>query len=163
MRMKRKKKLIVTVLFCISLLATMTVHASSTEYKNLSVNPPILCEKGISTYGLGSPSTDNVYANGTQSYVSGEANNSKLYTNKCFYGVSKITASIVNESDKKLTVRLYNYVGAARIATTKTATISAGSKGSFHFDGLKSTTYYYLSFSAPSNFHGFVGGVASSN
>lgn len=161
MRIRKSKSLIMLVVFCIGLLATTTAKASDYEGINLSMTPPFIYEEGIHARDTIAPSKDNVYENGTQKNVYGEAGNSTLYTNKCFYGVNKITGSIINESNKKLKVRLYKYAGNLRVSTSKTVTINAGSKGSFHFDELDSNTYYYLSFSSPSNFHGFVAGVAA--
>lgn len=136
------------------------IDDSGIVYEELSPVPPKI-NGGISMYDISKPPKDSVYPNNTQNNVYGETLGVPLYTNSCFYGVKKITGSIINDSSKDLKVTLYYYLGFAGIKSTKYATISAGNKGTFSFEGLNLDTYYYLQFDGVElDFHGFVGGIS---
>lgn len=164
---KRRKILGVVLALIICICNVGTVVAAETNdiiYEELSPTPPAISNNipgNISVYDLTPPSSSNIYENNTQNYVYGNTQGYELYTNSCFYGVSKITGSIVNESSGKVKISLWRYWGNFYVKTSKSAEISADSKGAFSFEGLDAGTFYYLKFEPVGelDFHGFVGGV----
>ncbi len=120
--------------------------------QGVSTTPPV--EIQVTPFGLNKPSTKN-YVDLTKNELSfgGNAEVSTLYTDKHFKGKSKISYSITNNHDKKLTVKFYTSSGWFK---SKSISIEANATLTGTIDGLDKDTLYYLTFSAPSNFKGKV-------
>ncbi len=109
---------------------------------------------GVSIQGLGKPGTDKyVNLNSEKLTFAGHAQGSTLYTNKHFKGKSKISYSITNDCDTKLTVKFYTSNGWFN---SKKITVEGNATLTGTIDGLDDSKLYYLTFSAPSDFSGSV-------
>ncbi len=139
---------------------TRNTISSDEIYENVGVSkkePKSLSSKEtgeIGTYGLSKPSTSNVVdLTIEQMGFQGSAEGSTLYTNSYFKGKSTITYSITNNSSTKLTVKIFTENGWF---ATETLIVNANSTSTGTVSGLNTSTLYYMSFSAPSNFKGYV-------
>lgn len=155
---KRKQVgVMITAILLVISMSTMAfaegVHTS--EWHNVSTEfPKDVSDEGISTYGLGRPSTDSyVDLNQKELTFAGYAQGSTLYTNKHFKGKSSIGYSITNYSDTKLTVKFYTSSGWFK---SKKITVEGKATLTGTIDGLDNDKLYYLTFSAPSDFAGSV-------
>lgn len=156
------KRKFATALTALALALSMSVIAfasesSQHELYNVSTEAPVEVSLesnigGISIQGLGKPSTDS-YVNLKSKALTfaGHAEGSTLYTNKHFKGKSKISYSITNDCDSKLTVRFYTSNGWFK---SKKITVEANATLAGTIDGLDASKLYYLTFSAPSDFSG---------
>lgn len=157
--MKRKNSFIVLCLILV--LSCSTVFASSSNNIGVSTIPPanpLIGNRGeISINSTEMPSKTNLYTNGVDETVYGEAYNQNLYSNNCFKGVTSISYAIHNASSKQLKVVLRKYTSIGQ-TSVKTIKISGKSTQYGAFEKLDSTTYYFLDFYPPSNFDGTVRG-----
>lgn len=149
------KKLLSVSLAAIMVLGMSTsVFAAESHNVNqgVSTNPPV--EIQVGPLGLGKPDKSDVVdlTKGTLSFK-GSADVSTLYTNSHFKGKSKISYSIKNDCDKKLTVKIYTASGWFK---SKSISVEANATLTGTIDGLDKDTLYYLTFSAPSDFSGSV-------
>lgn len=88
----------------------------------------------------------------------GKASWSKLYTNYKFTGVSSVKIKVSNKhSSKQLVVKVIE-VGTVLLGTNKTVqTVKVPVSGTTTWTkSISSSEKYYLSFSAPSNFSGYI-------
>jgi len=151
----RNGKGIMGVVAIIMLVALMSATAfaadtSKNGWYNVSTEPPT----NVSACGLSKPSKSSyVDLNEKALTFAGEAQGSTLYTNKCFTGKSTVSYSITNYCDTDLTVKIY---ATSSLFATKTMTVEANSTLSGTIDGLDKDAYYYLKFSAPSDFSGSI-------
>lgn len=108
----------------------------------------------VGIFGVNKPSTShNISSNGAM-YFSGNAVISKLYTNKFFTGKASPRIYVKNNhATKELKVKLYEDSSWSAI---KTWTVRPGHSLSAFPNGLSASKFYYLTFSAPSNFSGSV-------
>lgn len=121
--------------------------------------PEIMQEESDLARGLGRPDKSNEYAFGQAHLIQGFAEGSTLYSNKCFHGVKTITMTIRNDSSEDLVVTLYKYGFLNIERTVQKVTIPADGKGYYAaFENLDDDAHYYFSFSAPSDFRGYVTG-----
>lgn len=153
--MLRIKKILLLVLAgIITVSMGMVTFAAESHNVNqgVSANPPV--EIQVEPLGLGKPDKSDVVdlTKGTLSF-SGSAERSTLYTNSHFKGKSKISYSITNDCDKKLTVKIYTASGWFK---SKSISVEANATLTGTIDGLDKDTLYYLTFSAPSDFSGSV-------
>lgn len=128
---------------------------SSHENYNVSSVPPI-AEPEITPFGIDPPARSNVQnLNSGKLTFSGYADRSTLYTNKNFTGKSRVTVSVTNWHEKELTVKVIckDDILKFPVYTTK---VPANAGRSVTVTGLDSNKLYYLSFSAPSDFEGYV-------
>lgn len=169
--MKRKITKLFTVLALLLSISTVTVYAAGgqeeTGQETAAEEMPEISLSEIQPRSPFKPSTNNCYTNDTAHTVSGVADHSELYTNKCFHGVKKIWCSITNYESSGLTVRLYKYtINDVTWKIVDEHEIRGSSGGShwtssWYFDNLDTDTYYFLSFKAPSDFSGSVTGKTS--
>lgn len=157
--MKRKICLIV---LCLTLvLSSSSIFASAANNIGVSTTPPInpltSNSESISINSTSMPSKDDLYKNGVDQTVYGEANNQNLYSNYCFKGVTSISYAIHNKSSKQLKVVLRKYTSIGQSAV-KTIKISGKSTQYGAFEKLDSNTYYFLDFYPPCKFDGTVRG-----
>ncbi|MEG1312456.1 MAG: hypothetical protein RR942_08705 [Romboutsia sp.] len=161
--MKKPLKLVfVSLATILSLnLGSLSIFADSLELKGVNIieeySTPIIKElnpEDLTLFGLDPPSSTSVQnLNSGQLSFSGSAEISTLYTNKCFTGKSTISYNIKSTSSKKLTAKIYTSNG---LFASKTLTVNPSSSASGKITGLDSTKKYYISFSASSNFSGYV-------
>ncbi|HGE5782754.1 TPA: hypothetical protein ACGGHE_004797 [Bacillus pseudomycoides] len=167
------KKLVSTLAVCVCLaVPTISASAESTEIQKnnranlefigISTEPPagsILSENKklegkINPLRLDEPNkSDVVDLNKKQMDFSGKANGIMLYTNNHFTGKSTVAYSITNSSSYDLTVKIYEYDAWS---ATQTLTVNKNSTSTGNIAGLDSSKLYYMSFSAPSDFAGYV-------
>ena len=126
------------------------------ENVNVSTEPPVVSieEDSISPSTIDKPK-ESSYVDLTKEQLnfSGSANNSTLYTNKHFKGKTKISYSVKNSSSSDLKVKIFK---AGAFFSTDSFTVKAKSTLTGTISGLDKSDLYYLSFSAPSNFSGYV-------
>lgn len=135
--------------------AKINLIESTPNNIGVSTEAPVgLALEEISLYDLGKPSTNNVVdlTKGRMDFA-GVASVSKLYTNSFFTGKSTVNYRITNYIDHKLTVKVYTQYG---IFATETITVSPKSTLTGTISGLNSSTLYYMTFNAPSDFSGYV-------
>lgn len=125
----------------------------------MGTTPPVVSEESDTeiTPQYTNPPTNvvNLATNGTMDFQ-GSSTGSTLYLNNAFTGVSKIFIWCENfHSSSTLTVTLYkmNLIGTTTIGSYR---FEVGTGGGTFVSGLDSSAKYYLSFSAPSNFSGYV-------
>lgn len=136
-----------------SAFASTTVNVGVTTEHPASFEHSIKCE--VNPFGLGKPGEKKVEnLNDGQMNFAGVASSSVLYTNNNFTGKSTVNYQIKNNSNKKLTIKLYEY--GALFLSTKKLTIDPNSTSTGTLYNLCSSKSYYLSFSAPSDFSGYV-------
>lgn len=129
----------------------------ATENEGVSYEPPQIrmeSEGGISTRGTDKPLKDKIYTN--NQYVSfwGSAEHSTLFTDYNFYNVYQITCIITNNADSDLEVTLCDHFSMGDYSERQTFTISGNSTKTLYFRDLNKNRYYFLRFSAPSDFSG---------
>lgn len=123
------------------------------DLQNVSTESPTISDD-IVTFGLDKPSSSKVKdLNKGQMTFSGNAKGSTLYTNNNFKGKTSIEYSITNDHTKTLTVKLYTSSGWFK---TKKIEVAGNATLTGTIDGLDKDTLYYLTFSAPSDFSGYV-------
>lgn len=113
----------------------------------------------VNTYaGTSTPKTNwNLKSDGQYNF-SGQANNSKLYTNYRFTGVGKAKISVRNHNSSVLVVKIVE-VGTGIAGTNKTIqTVRIPAKGTTTWTNsdFKSSKKYYLTFGSPSDFSGYI-------
>lgn len=152
-----------TLTFAVVSSFNTSVLASSQENSGVSTEPPTFDEtyenlENITTpFGLGKPPKDAaVNLNYEPLTFSGYAQSSTLYTNSHFKGKTTANYSIKNDSKHTLTVEVYKRIDLWFDSKVDTITISPYSNKRGEISGLDSEGYYYLTFSAPSNFSGSV-------
>lgn len=147
--------LCVVLIFSLSIPCfAATVDGVSTE-EDLSQNynvSPICPWEQISTYGVNPPTEGwNICTQGAY-YFSGQAAYSKLYLSKLLYGPYYYSVTVTNRSSTgALTVNPQDGIPVAPFTVAANSTVS--DRRFIQKDG---TTYFCLSFNAPSNFEGFV-------
>lgn len=153
-----KRKKIVSFILMVVMLLSMNLSAVASEafhndFQNVSTEPPTILDD-IITFGLDKPSSSKVkdLKDGKMTF-SGNATGSTLYTNNNFKGKTSIEYSITNDHDKTLTVKLYTSPGWFK---TKKIEVAGKATLSGTMDGLEKGTLYYLTFSTPSDFSGYV-------
>ena len=160
--MKRKNILrksigvfVAAILLAVSMNSTVFAVENDKVLYNVSVEmPEEEKDEGISIYGLSKPSTSScVNLNKESLEFAGYAERSTLYTNKHFTGKSSIRYSITNDSDETLTVKFYTSDGWFK---TKKIVVAGNATLTGTISGLDSDELYYLTFSAPSDFYGYV-------
>lgn len=119
---------------------------------------PVFTEEGkegeISVFGIAPPTTAHNLATQGQMDFSGVASGSTLYTNKFFKGKSKVELYVLNShatANLKVTVMKGGLIDTTVWSTTVVP------RGAVYINlDLSSTAEYYIKFSAPSNFSGYV-------
>lgn len=158
----KKRNMVLAMALVLAMAFNVTAFAADTyvnELCNVSTSAPSNSEDelsfgGISTQGLGRPSTSNcVNLNNSALTFAGHAQGSTLYTNSHFTGKSTIGYSITNDCDSRLVVKFYTSSGWFK---SKSITIEANATLTGTIDGLDADKMYYLTFSAPSDFSGSV-------
>ncbi|MDU6263074.1 MAG: hypothetical protein E6600_01080 [Anaerocolumna aminovalerica] len=152
-----------TKLFSLCLLLTLFTNSTafaSTENFNVSTTKPTeyTNDGDITVFGTGKPSTKwDVSVDGTY-YFSGSAEVSTLYTNVKFTvnTANGLWINVNNKSGTTLTVKLIkdNLLFDTVIDTLTIAPYDSIS--TVYAESVIPGNYYYLSFSAPSNFDGSV-------
>jgi hypothetical protein len=107
----------------------------------------------ITPYGTGTPTSSHNLVTSGQMNFSGQASHSTLYTNKFFTGTSNLEVYVDSRISTDLTFKVYKNTSSSPIYTGK---VTGGGVKAVTFAGLSSTGKYYISFSAPSNFTGYV-------
>jgi len=160
--MKRKIVAIIVTAVCLStlLIPNVSINADNNRpLEGLSYEIPTSpYSNQISPYSVSMPNKSNVYTNNSSQTVSGTASISTLYTNKCFKGVTSIGFLISNyrkDKDLSLNLRQYNTIGNSSVSTKS---IPRNGVGASSFTGLSTDKYYFIGFSAPSDFSGTVTG-----
>ncbi|MDF2903291.1 MAG: hypothetical protein K0S25_929 [Bacillus sp. (in: firmicutes)] len=157
--MKKRKSVITLVLMVMLCFSSITVLAAT---KNIGVSTTLPNINGVGVIKPDStsvPDQDQIYKNGSSYDVNGSADNSNLYTNKCFKGVSSIDFSITNNRSGSLKVKLGRYTSLGNcVYGIQTITVPGKSTTSSSFTDLSSGTYYFIQFPAPSDFSGTVTG-----
>lgn len=117
---------------------------------------PVEEEEGqIRPFGIYKPgSTHDIYMNGRMDFA-GVASGSILYTNKNFKGYSSYKMRINNRSSSTLTVKIHKNTTFLD-PVVKTYTVSPNSTRYAYPGGLDANQIYFISFSAPSNFNGYI-------
>ncbi|WP_059171990.1 hypothetical protein [Bacillus sp. FJAT-27445] len=134
---------------------------SSVSYAdiNVSTKSPVSTVNDsdiITPFGTSTPTQAHHLVNDGQMDFSGSAQGSALYTNKYFTGKSSVNIYVRNShSSAKLTVKIIDIDGWFG-GVVKTYTIEPGYQLYANPTGLDSKGRYYLEFSAPSNFSGYV-------
>lgn len=126
------------------------------ENVNVSTEPPVVQDQGgVSTFGLEAPFTSQVWnlVDKKQMDFAGAADGSPLYTNNNFKGKSQVSVNIKNFLDKKLTVVLYKQ---GSFGSVTTITVNPNAELLTSINNLDANGLYYLRFSAPSDFKGYV-------
>lgn len=154
---KNKIFTIMAVMSVLIFLNSNLVYA--TENEGVSFEPPWITledEEGILTKGTRPPEKDKIYTN--NQYVSfwGSAERSNLFTDYNFHNVYQITCIITNDSASDLEVTLCHHIVFGDYSEDETFTVSANSTQTLYFRNLSEKTYYFLRFSAPSDFSGKV-------
>lgn len=153
--MKKIIKKMFATLFAIAFIfnSSSIAFAYDNNMFNVSTVAPI-DEDSQTTYGLDKPSSSKyVDLNDESLYFKGKANGSYLYTNSCFTGKENVGYVLTNNINTKLTVKLYKIGGMFAV---KTLTIDGNSTSVGKIYGLESSEKYYLRFSYPSDFDGYV-------
>lgn len=109
-------------------------------------------DSAISVLGYNTPGS-SVNLNDQRLTFAGTADRSTLYTNKGFYGKTRVLISVTNYRDSKLTVTLYKKGNPLKVKSWK---IPANSGMAVSVTNLDKTAKYYLKFTAPSDFKGYV-------
>ncbi|WP_455931122.1 hypothetical protein [Priestia aryabhattai] len=160
-----KKVFASTVLgLSLTLASAIGANASTNENENVGVSTeiPVVStdsestntDGGFTVFSIERPSTKNVKdLNDGQLSFSGIASGSTLYTNSHFKGKSTIKYHIKNSSSSKLTVKI---ISSASLFASKTLTVNPSSTADGTVKDLDKKKLYYISFSAPSNFSGYV-------
>lgn len=151
------------ILFSLVAIFSLSFSTSALAAKpvdvGVSTEPPDVTEDSQSedeftTYTIAKPSTSSVVdLTKNTMYFSGVANNSTLYTNSHFKGKSTITYKITNNSSTDLIVKIYK---SGAWLSTETLTVNANSTSTGTVSSLSKSELYYMSFSAPSDFSGYV-------
>lgn len=121
---------------------------------NVSIYPPV-DESGatvLDAYGPGKNGTIDLRKK--RMTFAGHATGSLLYSNYYFTGKKSIVINVKNNLSKKLKVKIY--ASNNRVIPVKTLTVKPNVTYGTSVDGLKSDKKYFLTFSAPSNFEGYV-------
>lgn len=118
---------------------------------------PFVSSGVISLKSTEMPDKSNLYTNGVDESVYGEASNQNLYSNYCFKGVTSISYAIHNARSHKLKVVLRRYTSIGQ-RSVKTISISKECTQYGKFDDLNSSYYYFLDFYSPCDFDGSVKG-----
>jgi hypothetical protein len=157
--MKRKLVIILTSLALFLTLTTSPIVYADFENVNVGIFPPAVSEEsdtGITPQFTFPPTNVvNLATNGTMNFQ-GSATGSTLFLNNAFTGVTKIFIWCENfhpSSTLTMTLHKMNLIGTTTIGTYK---LEVGTGGGTFVGGLDSSAKYYLSFSAPSNFSGYV-------
>ena len=140
-------------------------NVESDKLQGLSYRPPSYKNiKIISFYGVDIPSDNLFYTNNVYQEISGTANVSYLYTDKCFNNVYRINAQITNNSNTVLTVTLcYRRGNEYNYSELKKQSIPDNSTKTLYFLDLNTQRKYFFQFSAPSDFTGRLLGFSSDN
>ena len=149
------------VMLCLTFLMCFPLTAfAATVNVGVSTQPPIINDDVIfKPDDTSTPSKSALYTIGDKHSVTGSATHSALYTNKCFKGVTSISYKITNNRSGDLKVRLCSYTNSGNVNYgIKTITIPSKGTTSGSFSELSSTKYYFIEFSAPSNFNGTIYG-----
>ncbi len=146
---------------CLIMAMSFPITAfAATANTGVSTTVPIINNGSVITPDSTScPDKGDLYTNGEDYSVSGSADHSDLYTNKCFKGVSSISFEITNNRSKSLTVNLCSYTALGNVNYgVQTIKIPANSTTSSKFSDLSRSKYYFLEFCDPSDFDGTVCG-----
>lgn len=127
------------------------------ENVGVSYEPPWVTmedEGEILTRGTEPPEKDKIYTNNQYEPFRGWAEHSSLFTDYNFHNVYQITCIITNNADSDLEVTLCNHIIFGDYSEGQTFTISGNSTQTLYFRNLDKNKYYFLRFSAPSDFSG---------
>lgn len=171
MKMNVKKKVLSWMLALTAVVAVLSTHTVSVDTADLKLdvvktwsteNEKMYVTKGnenisnadsmISLLGLNVPGS-SVNLNDGRLPFGGTADTSTLYTNKGFYGKTKVLISVTNYRDSKLKVTLYK---KGNLLSVKSWKVPANSGMAVSVANLDKTAKYYLKFTAPSDFKGYV-------
>lgn len=160
------KKTILNKIISLTLALVLSVFTfvapaayAADENIGVSPNPPFIgTGNEIVPYSENKPKTIWSWSNGQYNFE-GYAQNVVLYTNYMFTGVElfKIVVTNMNKSTP-ITVRLQRSVGGIDFSAS-TVKIPAGETATW-FPETTASLKYYLSFSNPSNFEGYIVKVA---
>lgn len=150
MKNKLFQKLI-PILLSIMLINGINVYVyAATENINVSTIMPYSENGGMSTYSASRPET---FVTLTYMTFSGSAQETSLYLNKGFTGVSSAKVVVSNNLSSNLTVKVRK--NAILFPVVETHTITGNNlNGSFIISGLNPNSKYYLEFCAPCDFSG---------
>lgn len=165
--MKQVKKGILslmTVLCCLLMPAIHVLGAEENRKANIGVSyeipyvPNEFIDSEMRPYGTVMPDIYSIYENNVEHSIYGTAAHSTLYTDSCFYGVNKISKKITNNIADTLTVKLrfQRFIGTS---LAYTESIPGYAYRSSWWLDLEPEKYYYIEFSAPSNFSGTIEGI----
>ena len=171
MKMNVKKKVLSWMLALTTVVTVLSTHNVSADTAELKLdvvktwsteNEKMYVTKGnenisnadsmINLLGLNVPGS-SVNLNDGRLPFGGTADTSTLYTNKGFYGKTRVLISVTNYRDSKLTVTLYKKGNPLKVKSWK---IPANSGMAVSVTNLDKTAKYYLKFTAPSDFKGYV-------
>lgn len=144
----------VIALFVVLLLSTVSSRSVYAETENVNVSTSIPGQEngGITTYSASRPQDFVVL---TSMPFSGIADETSLYLNKGFTGVSSAKVVIHNYSSSTLTIKVRK--NTIFFPVVETHTISATDyNGNFLISGLSKNAKYYLEFCAPCDFSGII-------
>lgn len=122
--------------------------------ENITIEKP-LNDSTITTFGIWKPSeNDTIDLNNEKMPFSGKADISSLYTNNHFTGKESVYYSITNNhTSKTLTVKRHR---KGSLFASETITVAPGKTVTGNFNSLNKSGRYYLKFSAPCDFEGYV-------
>ena len=154
--MIKKRFRLIFILCLIFVLSSSTISLAETQNVNVSTTPPGSTHTGgVTTNDVFPPSsTINLMDEGRLDF-SGWADNTSLYTNKAFKGVTQIRLVVTNNDSSTLTVKLHqdNFLGSTVIATyTVQSTYTLYTFPS----NLNSSKSYFLEFVNPCDFEGYI-------
>lgn len=151
--MKMKSiKLMMALCMILSLLIPSVSFAS--QNLNVSTEPPVSSNGGITTYGLYTPATfEDLHSYGVMTF-SGNATGSNLYLNSGITNVTKVKIEIKNNlSTSMVVVFMKSGFWDSEISRT---TVPANATLYYSIGNLDTSGKYYLEFHAPSNFSGTI-------
>ena len=134
------------------------VNGSSDEYlllDGLSTTPPIgVANEDVTAYDNSIPSNVwNLSSSGRYDFSGVATGKANLYTNYLFTGVNSLAISVTNKNTSTLTVTVYKN---GIILTKVGSFIVNPNTSSVKSYNVKSNNNYYIAFSSPCNFSGFV-------
>ncbi|AJC27109.1 MULTISPECIES: hypothetical protein [Bacillus] len=153
--MKKLFSFIVCTMVAILSLSFATAASAETGNSRFSTKLTSSAEGEFKAFGLNPPNSNSI-VNLTKNKLTfaGQATGNTLYSNSYFQGKSSISYSITNNIGTKLTVKVWN--DSDWIFATETLTVNANGTATGTIKNLDANALYYLSFSAPSDFSGYV-------
>ncbi|WP_455718327.1 hypothetical protein [Anaerosporobacter sp.] len=152
------RKKIFSLLLVVSLTMTsFTSVFAATNNINVSTTPPgTMNNSEISTYTVNPPDS-YIDLTGKMEFE-GTAKSDDLYLNKAFTGVKGVDVNVKNNSSSTLKVTLYKYSWYQNFhkEAITSFTVVPNQYVIHPITGLSSSSAYYLGFSAPCDFKGFL-------